>query len=62
MKVKVGKLEYRDLSQDQVNKLAFVAWHVAFPGGYDGKPTAHELQQIARDGLGSKQELPQLVK
>jgi hypothetical protein len=58
MKVKVGKLEYADLSPDQINQLAFVAWHVAFPGGYDGKPSDHELQQIARDGLGSKQALP----
>lgn len=55
MRVKISEGQYRDLTQDQINQIAFVAWHVAFPGPYDGKPSEQDLQQIARDALGSPQ-------
>lgn len=57
MRVKISKGQYRDLTEAQINQLAFVAWHVAFPGPYDGKPSEPELKQIARDAIGSPQHI-----
>lgn len=53
MRVRISEGQYRDLTEEQINKLAFVAWHVAFPGPYDGKPSEIDLKQIARDAIGS---------
>lgn len=57
MRVKISQGQFRDLTPEQINQLAYVAWHVAFPGPYDGKPGPDELQQIARDAIGSAQPL-----
>lgn len=51
MLVKFGAPPAVELTAEQINQLAYVAWHAAYPGGYDGKPTEEELKQIARDAL-----------
>ena len=53
MLVNIGAMKPVELTQEQIDELAFVAWHVAYPGGYDGKPSDIELKELARFALQS---------